>query len=77
MNQKFDQILQRRNNGSMKWEDAYIQKRFQIEVNHDTEIFPLFIADMDYALDEKIKKRDVKVICPARPRLFSHSRFFL
>ena len=54
MNQKFDQILQRRNNGSMKWEDAYIQKRFQIEVNHDTEIFPLFIADMDYALDEKI-----------------------
>lgn len=61
MNQKFDQILQRRNNGSMKWEDAYIQKRFQIEVNHDTEIFPLFIADMDYALDEKIKKEMLKL----------------
>lgn len=36
-------------------------KRFQIEVNHDTEIFPLFIADMDYALDEKIKKEMLKL----------------
>ena len=41
----FEDILDRKNNGSKKWSEEYIKKRFKLE---DTEeIYPLFIADMD------------------------------
>lgn len=47
----YDTVLERHDNGSMKWERAYIKKRFGIDSD---EIFPLFIADMDYRMDERI-----------------------
>ena len=54
MNQKFDNILSRQGNGSMKWEEAYIQKRFHIDDMSD--VIPLFIADMDFPIDDHIQK---------------------
>lgn len=48
----FEDILDRKNNGSKKWSKEYIKKRFKLE---DTEeIYPLFIADMDFKLPEEI-----------------------
>jgi len=37
--------LNRKNNGSMKWDLEYIQPRFGTK---QTKVYPLFIADMDY-----------------------------
>lgn len=51
----FDNILNRRGNGSMKWEDEYIERRFQIK--DTSQIYPLFIADMDFQMDETIKEK--------------------
>ena len=48
-------IIDRRNNGSMKWEEQYITKRFEIE--DFKEIYPLFIADMDFAMSKDIKNK--------------------
>lgn len=48
----FEDILDRKNNGSKKWSEEYIKKRFKLE---DTEeIYPLFIADMDFKLPDEI-----------------------
>lgn len=55
----FERILDRRNNGSMKWSQEYIKKRFNIE---DEKYYPLFIADMDYRLPDEIVDSMVKVI---------------
>lgn len=44
-------ILDRKNNGSMKWDLKYIQKRFGISTD---DVYPMFIADMDFACDSKI-----------------------
>lgn len=55
----FEDILDRKNNGSKKWSDKYIEKRFP---NHKDEVFPLFIADMDYKLPIEIKDRFNKFI---------------
>lgn len=48
MSEQFENILKRQGNGSMKWEKAYIEKRFKIA--EDNDIYPLFIADMDYPM---------------------------
>ena len=55
MNSQFEQLLERRGNGSMKWERSYIKKRFGID--RDDDIYPLFIADMDYCMDEEIYQK--------------------
>ena len=47
----FEDILDRKDNGSKKWSKEYINKRFKIS---DEENYPLFIADMDYKLPEEI-----------------------
>ena len=47
----FEDILDRKDNGSKKWSREYINKRFKIS---DEENYPLFIADMDYKLPEEI-----------------------
>ena len=47
----FEEILDRKDNGSKKWSREYINKRFKIS---DEENYPLFIADMDYKLPEEI-----------------------
>lgn len=47
----FEDILDRKENGSKKWSREYIKKRFQIS---DEENYPLFIADMDYKLPDEI-----------------------
>lgn len=47
----FEDILDRKDNGSKKWSREYINKRFKIS---DKENYPLFIADMDYKLPEEI-----------------------
>lgn len=43
----FEDILHREGNGSKKWNEEYINKRFP---NHKVPYYPLFIADMDYKL---------------------------
>ena len=48
----FTDVIDRRNNGSKKWNKDYIKKRFNIEDRED--YYPLFIADMDYVLPKKI-----------------------
>lgn len=50
----YQEILDRHGNGSMKWERAYIKKRFEIDSD---DIYPMFIADMDYRMDETIHKK--------------------
>ena len=47
----FEDILDRKDNGSKKWSREYINKRFKIS---DEENYPLFIADMDYKLPDEI-----------------------
>lgn len=48
----FENILDRHNNGSKKWNLEYIEKRFQ--VTNINKYFPLFIADMDFKLPSEI-----------------------
>lgn len=48
----FEDILDRKNNGSKKWSEEYIKKRFKLE--DAEEIYPLFIADMDFKLPDEI-----------------------
>lgn len=57
MNKQFEQLMERKGNGSMKWEAAYIAKRFSLPEEEQEEIFPLFIADMDYQIDETIHQK--------------------
>ena len=57
MTYNFNDILNRRNNSSMKWEAPYIKKRFHIDIDDHTEIFPMFIADMDFKMDINVKNK--------------------
>lgn len=52
MTEEFEQLLDRENNGSLKWDYDYIQSRF--EICGSTEYYPLFIADMDYRMDAQV-----------------------
>lgn len=47
----FEDILFRKENGSKKWNEDYINRRFP---GFKTPIYPLFIADMDYKLPSEI-----------------------
>lgn len=47
----FDTPLDRRGNGSKKWDKDYIQRRFKISRE---DVYPLFIADMDFRQDEAV-----------------------
>lgn len=49
----FDSPLDRRGNGSKKWDKDYIQRRFKTSRE---DIYPLFIADMDFRQDEAVLK---------------------
>lgn len=51
MKNDYETILNRKNNSSMKWERAYIKQRFGID---DDQVYPLFIADMDFKMDQSI-----------------------
>ena len=48
----FEDILQRRNNGSKKWNEEYIKKRFKVK--DAANYYPLFIADMDFKLPKEV-----------------------
>lgn len=48
----FEDILQRRNNGSKKWNEEYIEKRFKVK--DAANYYPLFIADMDFKLPKEV-----------------------
>lgn len=48
----FEDILMRQSNGSKKWNQEYIKKRFKLE--NAEEYYPLFIADMDFKLPNEI-----------------------
>lgn len=50
-------IMNRRNNSSMKWDYKYIKKRFNLDVDDHSDIYPMFIADMDYKMDIHIKDK--------------------
>lgn len=56
----FEDILDRHNNGSKKWNPDYIEKRFKIK--DANEYFPLFIADMDFKLPTEIIQPTIDVI---------------
>lgn len=62
MKHDFDMMLQRRYNGSMKWESPYINKRFQTDLKADDKFYPLFIADMDFTMDQKIQEKLVDFV---------------
>ena len=47
----FSEILEREKNNSKKWNEEYIQKRFE---GARKPYYPLFIADMDYKLPKEI-----------------------
>ncbi|WP_319469880.1 aminotransferase class I/II-fold pyridoxal phosphate-dependent enzyme [uncultured Trichococcus sp.] len=47
----FDTPLDRRGNGSKKWDKDYIQRRFKTSRE---DVYPLFIADMDFRQDEAV-----------------------
>lgn len=49
----FDELLDRRNNGSKKWNKAYIQHRFQTDRE---DIYPLFIADTDFRQADAVQE---------------------
>lgn len=51
MKNDYETILNRKGNGSMKWERAYIKKRFKVD---SEDVYPLFIADMDFKMDKAI-----------------------
>ena len=51
------EIMNRRNNSSMKWDYKYIKKRFNIDVDDTSTFYPLFIADMDFKMDGQIKNK--------------------
>ena len=55
----FEELLDRNNNGSKKWNMEYIKKRFP---GTKDKIYPLFIADMDYKLPEEIMNSFVEFI---------------
>ena len=55
----FEDILHRKENGSKKWNEAYINRRFP---NHKVPYYPLFIADMDYKLPTDINNKFVDFI---------------
>lgn len=52
MKNKIAILKNRKNKGSKKWNPDYINKRFKIDATE--EIYPLFIADMDYRHSETI-----------------------
>lgn len=47
----FDTPLDRRGNGSKKWDKAYIRRRFGTARE---DVYPLFIADMDFRQDKAV-----------------------
>lgn len=55
----FQDLLDRDNNGSKKWNMEYIKRRFP---GVKDKIYPLFIADMDYKLPEEIMNSFVDFI---------------
>lgn len=56
----FENILERKDNGSMKWSKEYINKRFKVE--YKDEVYPLFIADMDFKLPDEILNKMIEVV---------------
>lgn len=56
----FEDILERRSNGSKKWNQEYIEKRFK--VGYREKYYPLFIADMDYKLPDELMKPMIDLI---------------
>lgn len=62
MKNDFGSILERRHNGSMKWEAPYINKRFHTHFQDEDQFYPLFIADMDFKMDENVQKRLMKFV---------------
>ena len=62
MKHNFDLMLERRHNGSMKWEAPYINKRFHTHLQADDLFYPLFIADMDFTMDSQVKEKLVNFV---------------
>lgn len=56
---EFDSILDRRGNGSKKWDTHYIEQRFK---TNRTDIYPLFIADTDFKPEKKVQEKFIDVI---------------
>lgn len=50
----FETISYRKGNGSMKWGKEHISRRFQVNINDQDEIYPMYIADLDFKLPPEI-----------------------
>ena len=59
---KFEEIMKRTDNGSKKWDNEYIKKRFG---KTPEKIYPLFIADMDYKLPKSVNSKVRKAFLEA------------
>jgi hypothetical protein len=57
----FDTLLDRRGTELKKWDKAYIQQRFKTARK---DIYPLFIADMDFPQDEAVLQYLRAFLCP-------------
>ncbi len=55
----FDEILDRKENNTKKWNNEYIQKRFK---DAKEPYYPLFIADMDYKLPREILEGFIDIV---------------
>lgn len=60
MSQSIETIKNRDQYKSKKWNPSYIQKRFKIDSNK--QIYPLFIADMDFAHSNQIQEKFHQII---------------
>ena len=54
MKYNFNDIVQRKGSGSMKWERPYILKRFNVDIPDHEDMYPMFIADMDFHLPTEV-----------------------
>ncbi len=62
----FDEVIDRRNTHSVKWDAGELLKQFGLTERFDAETIPLFVADMDFACPEPVlealrKRVDVRM----------------
>jgi cystathionine beta-lyase len=70
MKYDFDEIINRRNTHSVKWDSGELLKIWGITDTFDENTIPLFTADMDIAVPPQIEEAMVKT---ARQRIYGYS----
>lgn len=70
MKYNFDEIVNRRNTHSVKWDSGELLKNWGITDHFDEKTLPLFTADMDIAVPKAIEEAMVRT---ARQRIYGYS----